>query len=91
MRFACRTDANQKDIVEFLEATGFRVLVMKPPCPWDLTVWRVGGRAFLLLEVKTRTGRPTEAQERFFTESQGLPRFFVRSPEAALEAAQAWC
>lgn len=91
MRHACRTDANQTDIVELLRATGHRVLVMKPPAPFDLLVWRVGGKSFVCLEVKTRTGRLTAVQKAFFSESEGLPRFSVRSPEAALEAAKAYC
>lgn len=91
MRHACRVDANQRDIVELLEVTGHRVLVMKPPTPWDLTVWRVGGKSFVLLEVKTRTGRLTENQKAFWSASEGLPRFAVRSPEAALEAVKAYC
>lgn len=91
MRHACRTDANQRDIIELLEMTGHRVLVMKPPTPWDLTCWRVGGRSFLLLEVKTLSGRLTEAQKAFWAASEGLPRVVVSSPEAALEAAKAYC
>lgn len=85
VRHAWRTDSNQKEIIKFLTATGHRHRVMKPPCPWDLTVWRVGGRGFVLFETKTEDGRPTKNQLDFEKDSKGLPFFYIRTPEEAYE------
>lgn len=91
MRHACRTDRNQSDVIELLRANGYQVWVMKPPCPFDLLCWRKGGPRFVALEVKTKTGRLTDNQIEFFAATEGQARAVVSSPDAALEAAQAWC
>ena len=85
MRYAWKSDANQREIVLHLVETGHCVEIMKPPCPWDLTVWRRGGSNFALLELKSRYGRPTDNQADFHERSEGCPRAYVRSPEEAYE------
>lgn len=91
MRYACRTDANQPEIIGFLRKTGHRVWILKPPAPADLLVWRIGGSNFALLETKTRTGRPTDLQVEFFAASEGCPRAYVRSAEEAYEFVRRVC
>lgn len=87
--YAMRRDQNERDIVAYLEVHGFQAEPVNG-CPFDLIVWREGGRGFLLLECKSRDGRLTPRQKAFFARTQGLPRVAVRTPEAALEAAQVY-
>lgn len=89
MRYALRRDDNESDIVELLEAHGFQTWPLDG-APFDLIVWRYGGRGFLLLECKTRYGRLTKQQATFFARTEGLPRVAVKTPEAALCAARAF-
>lgn len=86
-----KRDANEGAIVEYLRKCGYYCWLMVAPCPFDLLVWRKGVPCFVCLEVKTAHGRATEAQERFWEWTEGLPRYFVRTPEAALAAVQAHC
>jgi hypothetical protein len=90
MRFARRTDANQKIIVEALRAAGAKVKVIHQP--YDLQVWSPTG-ATMYVEVKnpkTAYGKKglnaKQAQE-----AQGLPISMVDSVEAALRAYKVLC
>lgn len=86
-----RRDANEGPIVEYLRACGYYVWPMVAPCPFDLLVWRKGIPQFVMLEVKSAHGRPTEAQERFWLWTEGLPRKYVVTPEEALAFVQEYC
>ena len=87
MRFARRTDGNQKPIVEALRAAGAKVKVVHQP--YDLQVWTPTG-ATMFFEVKNgktaygRKGLNAKQTE----EAQGLPVALVDSVEAALSAYQ---
>lgn len=79
---AGKVDANQREIVAALRKAGCRVLSLAPlgkGCP-DLLVDSAQG--LMLLEVKTRTGKATADQERFY--EAGWPVFLVRSAADAL-------
>ena len=88
-RFAARRDANEDDIVTALLANGFDVY--KTSKPLDLIVWRPNGVSYLLLEVKTPSGRITDDQRGFLERTVGLPRGVVRTAEEALELARRYC
>lgn len=88
-RFDARRDANEKPIVDTLLANGFDVYRLNKPV--DLLVWRVNGVSYLLLEVKTATGRTTDEQDDFLRRTVGLPRGVVRTAEEALELARRYC
>ena len=75
-----RTDANQKEIIKALEAIGCTVYPIGRPT--DLLVGR-GARNYLL-ECKSRTGKKTPFQERFFKTWEGQVRI-VHSAEEAIE------
>ena len=85
MRFARRTDGNQKAIVEALRAAGATVKVIHQP--FDLQVWAPNGKT-LYLEVKnpkTAYGKKG-LNDKQAQEAQGLPVATVESAEAALRA-----
>lgn len=84
--FAQKRDLNEADIVDALIENGFEVLRCNG-LPFDLIV---GRNQWVILEVKTATGRVTESQERFFANGQA-PRFVVRTVEEALEIAGRHC
>jgi hypothetical protein len=88
-RYAARRDDNEPAIVDALLANGFDVFKLSKPL--DLLVWRKSGVAYLLLEVKTPSGRITDDQASFLERTVGLPRGVVRTPEEALELAQRYC
>ena len=88
-RYAARRDATEPDIVAALLANGFDVYKLSKPL--DLLVWRVNGVSYLLLEVKTRSGRTTPDQDAFLARTGGLPRGVVRTAEEALELARRYC
>lgn len=78
-----KTDANQKEIVNALRARGATVLSLAPlgkGCP-DLLVGY--NRRNILMEVKTKAGKLTKAQEHFF-KSWNTPIEVVRTVEEAL-------
>jgi hypothetical protein len=87
-RHNARRDANEPDIVATLLANGFEVLRLNQPT--DLLVWRKSGVGFVLIEVKTKSGRLTVQQVDFFNATVGLPRGEARTPEEALALAQQW-
>ena len=85
MRYAARTDANQREIIAALEAVGASVFPsfrLGGGFP-DLVVGFRG--ATYLLEVKTPTGRLTPAEERFFAQWRGHAAV-VHDAEEALRA-----
>ena len=90
MRFARRTDGNQKPIVEALRAAGAKVKVVHQP--YDLQVWTPTG-ATMYFEVKNgktaygRKGLNAKQAE----EAQGLPVAMVDSVEGALRAYRVLC
>jgi hypothetical protein len=86
MRRAAKVDATQAAIVEALRAAGAIVVSLAAlggGCP-DLLVWR-DDRAWLL-EVKSRNGRLTPAQERWLAAWRGPSVHVVRTPAEALAA-----
>jgi Holliday junction resolvase len=83
-RRAARRDANEAEIVEALRAAGAKVWPISGPGIPDLLVAYQG--RFLLLEVKTRAGKPTRAQIQFASEVEDCPVFIVRTPAEALKA-----
>ena len=87
---AQRRDANEGDVEELLHAHGFQTWKVDG-APFDLVVWCVPGHGFLLLETKTEFGRMTKRQSQFFLATEGLPRLKVKTPQAAVEAAQEHC
>lgn len=85
MRFARRTDNNQKTIVEALRAAGAKVKVIHQP--FDLQVWADNGKT-MYIEVKnpmTPYGK-RGANAKQAEESQGLPYATVYTVEAAIRA-----
>lgn len=87
-RHNARRDANEPDIVAALLAAGFEVMRLNQPT--DLLVWRKNGVAFVLIEVKTATGKATVQQVDFFKATVGLPRGEARTSEEALALASKW-
>lgn len=85
--YAQRRDANEESIVCALIENGFEVMRCNG-LPFDLLV---GRNHWIVLEVKTATGRLTESQETFFGSGGIAPRFVVRTPEEALKLAQEHC
>lgn len=80
------TDHNQAEIVAALRDAGHQVVTLHGVGGGfpDLIVAR-GGRCWLV-EVKTRGGRLTPAQVKFFEQWQGPPIRIVRTVDEALEA-----
>lgn len=79
-----RTDSNHAAIVEALRAAGWRVQSLTEVgngCP-DLFIWKPFSDLVRLVEIKTPTGRLTEAQSELVTD--GCPVRIVRSVEDAL-------
>lgn len=83
MRFARRTDANQKEIVSSLRAAGAKVKVVHQP--YDLQVWFKDETFYVEVKnPKTAYGKKgLNAKQR--EEAEGLPVFVVDSVEAALK------
>ena len=79
-----RRDANEAEIMAALQAIGVKVWPISGEGIPDLLCLR-GGR-FYLLECKTRSGRVTDAQARFFEAVGDAPAYIVKSAEEALEA-----
>ena len=86
MRYAARTDANHAEIKRAIEALGFKVQDMKSVGGGfpDLCVGvpKIGN---VLLEIKTKTGKPNKLQEKWHSEWTGHS-FIVHSVEEALDA-----
>ena len=66
-RWAKKRDANEGDIIEYLEKRGFSVCQMDQPL--DLLVGR--NKKNYLVEVKTLKGKLTEPQEKFIKKWTG--------------------
>lgn len=95
MRTAAKRDAVEPEIMAALKAAGYSVAQVSDDGLPDLLVWRKppsphAHSAWLLLEVKGPGKTLTKAQERFFERTEGLPRFVVSTPQAALAAAGYW-
>jgi len=90
VRQAAKRDGNEAEIVSALRAEGYTVFQISDDGIPDLLVSRIGRPAWLLLEVKSRTGTLTKAQERFFQQTEGCPRFMVTNALDALAAARYW-
>jgi hypothetical protein len=84
VRYARRTDANQKPIVDALRAIGATVKVIHQP--FDLQVW--SGEKSMFFEIKNpKTGygkRGMNAKQA--EEAQGMPVAMVDSVDAAIRA-----
>lgn len=69
MRRAARRDANERQIIKFLERCGASVVQLDDPSVPDLLIaW---GGVNLLCEIKTKTGKLTPAQQHFFSTWKG--------------------
>lgn len=90
MRRDGKRDLIEKDCLAALRIAGFDVELAKD-MPFDVVVFRQGGRGFAIFEFKSPGGKPTDRQERFWERSAGLPRFYIHSPEEAVRVAQQWC
>lgn len=77
-----RRDANEAQIVLALQQAGCDVHYMVN-APWDITVGR-GSQSFLL-ELKTRSGKVKESQEKFLAHWRGHYAI-CRTAEQALRA-----
>lgn len=89
MRYARRTDMNQRQIVEALRAAGAKVKVIHQP--FDLQIW--AGDKTMYIEVKNpKTGygrRGLNAKQA--QEANGLPLAIVTDIEGALRAYTMLC
>jgi hypothetical protein len=97
VRTAAKRDGNEAEIVSALRSAGYSVFPMSDEGIPDLLVARVppahNTRCYwLLLEVKAigKSTALTTAQERFWQQTEGLPRFVVTTVEQALQAARYW-
>ena len=79
-----RRDANEVEIIAALHLAGWRVWRISGEGVPDLLCTK--GERVVLFEVKTRSGRLTAAQERFFSEAGDAPCFVVKSATEALQA-----
>lgn len=77
-----KRDANEPAVVLALRQVGAQVIRISEPGAPDLLVLYRGD--LFVLEVKSRLGRATKAQER--RSAAGWPVFLVRTPEGALRA-----
>jgi hypothetical protein len=87
-RFDAKRDSNEIPIIDALEAAGYWVVRLNQPV--DLLVGRRGYERFALMEVKNLGKKLTEAQVRFFQQSEGSTRFIVHTPHEALTVADMW-
>ena len=85
LRYARKTDANEREIVKALEAIGCTVWQIQEPV--DLLVGTSGQN--FLLEVKNPAGknRKTSLQDQFFSDWKGKAHI-VRSVEEAIDYIQ---
>lgn len=88
-RYRVKADANQAEIVQALQAAGYRVFdthAVGHGFP-DLCVQAASGD-ILLFEVKGKNGSLTEAEEAFHRDWGGWQLRIVRTAEDAIEAAR---
>ena len=90
LRHNAKRDANEPDIVDALKAAGYRVYRVNGEGVPDLIVCRQGRPTIVLMEVKMADGDFRPAQARFWTETSGVLRFVVRTPEEAVKVAETW-
>lgn len=79
MRTKAKRDANERAIIDALQGYGIGVYQLSDPGAPDLLTWL--DDRIILLEVKSKTGRLTKAQQTYVG-----PRVVVRTPTAALAA-----
>ena len=84
MRRAARVDVNQREVVEALRAFGRSVMLLHREGEGVPDLLVGNGYDNILLEVKTKTGKLTPAQRKFFDSWRG-PKFVARSVEEALQ------
>ncbi len=77
-----RRDANEPEIVDWLELHGFKV--HRIGGPGDLLVWNYDSRHWVCLEVKTEKGRSTPAQKDYAEKNPDIDIPIVRTKEDAL-------
>jgi hypothetical protein len=90
VRTAARRDLAEDDIVTALRGAGYTVHKISDEGIPDLLVSRHGAGKWLLLEVKSIGKTLTKAQEKFFAQTEGCPRYMVTTAEDALKAARYW-
>jgi Holliday junction resolvase len=78
-----RRDGNEIEIIRALESVGVIVHPVSGAGIPDLLCGHRG--VWFLVEVKTRSGRLTEAQRRFHALAEGYPVFVVRTAQEAVE------
>lgn len=83
-RRAAKRDANEPEIIQALQAAGAKVWPVSGEGIPDLLVAYQG--RFLLMEVKTKTGKLTRAQIAFCGQVENYPVHVVRTPEQAVAA-----
>lgn len=77
-----QNDANQKEIVAALRKLGYSVLIIGQPL--DLLV--SSATEMWLVEIKSKTGKLNEKQEKFILGWRGKPIIVARTLEELLEA-----
>jgi Holliday junction resolvase len=82
-RINARRDANEGAIIQTLQAEGVIVFPISGAGIPDLLCGHRG--VWFLVEVKTRSGRLTEAQRRFHALAEGYPVYVVRTAQEAVE------
>ena len=85
-RYAARSDANRNAIAAVFRAHGWVVYDLRRPV--DLLAGK--GGVTLLVEVKTKTGKHTPAQEAFLSSWTGGPVVTVRDEQGAETVARAY-
>ena len=83
-RRAAKRDANEGEIIRALQSAGAKVWPISGEGIPDLLV-AYDGR-FLLMEVKTRSGRLTSAQVAFCGQVESYPVHIVKTAQEALQA-----
>lgn len=77
-----RRDANEPEIVDYLQKHGFKC--HRIGNPGDLLVWQFESRHWVCLEVKMPDGRMTPAQVEYRDENPDIDIPVVRTKEQAL-------
>lgn len=83
MRRAAKRDANERRIIDALEAAGYKVACLSDTGIPDLLVG-TPTRRFFLIEVKDTGGRLKPAQKEFHAKFAGFPVYVAFTVEAAL-------
>jgi len=86
VRQDARRDANEPEIVAYLEWHGF--IVHRIGVPGDLLVWNHDSRHWIVLEVKMPDGRMTPKQKQYRIDHPGVEIPVVENKEQARSAVQ---